>query len=308
MVMYIPAPPEEEGKDETGEAKPADSVTVPKPAYTYPPTSPSKPQPSGRKRFRFAFLQKKKSVQGDGEGEHKAGVVAAPREPQTWEENWVPNGLPFVRLEGNRAACAICLMDYEEPPRAKGSRLPPRPAEEPPVGTGEAQHVRVEEHVTDEQLRLADAGEVAQPLRLLPCGHVFHVSSRFVRGVGCEADERAWTEHVSRPVVDGGVGALPRVSAACRDTGPLRQEKEASRAAADRARAMSDDDFRALDFQDLLLLAQERFPHVKYVILVVAVKHSMYCLDLHSSPQMRDLGEKIDLVASSAPCLSMALL
>ena len=27
-----------------------------------------------------------------------------------------------------------------------------------------------------ERLRLEDAGEGAQPLRLLPCGHVFHVS------------------------------------------------------------------------------------------------------------------------------------
>ena len=121
-----------------------------------------------------------------------------------WDEMWEKGEYPFVRLEGNRAVCAICLMDFEEPKRIKGKKAKgveelnakaqaqaegknagAAPAQE---GEGEGSAPRTEttqeiqvEAVTEEErdaLKLNDAGEGAQPLRLLTCGHVFHVSVR----------------------------------------------------------------------------------------------------------------------------------
>jgi len=47
-----------------------------------------------------------------------------------WEANWELGEYPFVALEGSRAACAICLMDFEEPKRkevtGEGSSNPRR--------------------------------------------------------------------------------------------------------------------------------------------------------------------------------------
>ena len=106
------------------------------------------------------------------------------KEPETWEDNWEQCEYPFVRLEGNRAACAICLMDFEEPKRLsavpqqdpdKDSALvtPPSPSTEEAVIPVE----NITEEERDALPRLEDAGEGPQPLRLLACGHVFHVSA-----------------------------------------------------------------------------------------------------------------------------------
>lgn len=107
----------------------------------------------------------------------------------------MPGDYPFVRLEGHRAVCAICLMDFDEPERAKKAKEAAASDEKldsgvtSPVTPGTpvaplgapVQEVQVEE-ITDadvERLQLADAGEGPQPLRLLACGHVFHVSSDY---------------------------------------------------------------------------------------------------------------------------------
>lgn len=94
-------------------------------------------------------------------------------------------------LEGNRAACAICLMDFEEPNRIGGetSSSPDLPAEATtsqdlnekshPSDTAiiaEGPLQAIVEEGRDDGLKLENAGEGAQPLRLLACGHVFHVS------------------------------------------------------------------------------------------------------------------------------------
>lgn len=174
LVVYIPPPPDE----------PEGAPKVPEAIYTYPP----KPKSSTPKR-RFAFLKKLKGKNGsegnksdtmnqDGKNAEKTG------EPLTWEENWEVGEFPFVRLEGNRAACAICLMDFEEPKRVAGlpaaeegakpvahdQSVPEGPVQEIPVD-------RIQEEDRDVALKLEDAGEGAQPLRLLACGHVFHVST-----------------------------------------------------------------------------------------------------------------------------------
>ena len=103
------------------------------------------------------------------------------KEPETWEDNWEQCEYPFVRLEGNRAACAICLMDFEEPRRLsaaphqdsdKEDAAPPSPHEDEAVIPVE----NITEEERDALPRLEDAGQGPQPLRLLACGHVFHVS------------------------------------------------------------------------------------------------------------------------------------
>lgn len=200
LVLYIPAPPEEEkgGKTSTTDSN---GVTVPKPIYTYPP----KPSASATRKKRFAFFRKFKKGSdkngnggSDGKGGEK-GKGKAAHEIKTWEDHWEAGDYPFVRLEGNRAACAICLMDFEEPKRVDGAE-PPLPKNEDPdqhkddekkeKGEEEGEketdgmspsgsrttEIQVDE-VTEEdreRLKLEDAGEGAQPLRLLECGHVFH--------------------------------------------------------------------------------------------------------------------------------------
>lgn len=155
LVLYIPAPEDQESS----------SVSKPPPAHTYPPTTPKPKLP----KRRFFFLRKKKSEEpgskekGKGQGDSSSG--------NSWEDNWEKGEYPFVRLEGNRAACAICLMDFDEPKRVGGNS-----------GKGEkdggADAKGDEDGVpkNHEELRLEDAGEGPQPLRLLACGHVFHVS------------------------------------------------------------------------------------------------------------------------------------
>jgi len=178
LVMYIPPPPEEPAKG---------AIRVPDAAYTYPPTTPT--FPAQKRRFKWwkrdlTSLKGKNTGKAGGEkgggnmnekvNEGEDGVAEV-----LWEENWEQGEYPFVRLEGNRAACAICLMDFEEPKRVRSAT-----AEEgkESVGTttedeGTEQLVRevpVEVGETPDQLKLTDAGEGAQPLRLLACGHVFH--------------------------------------------------------------------------------------------------------------------------------------
>ena len=175
LVVYIPPPPDEL----TGGPRIPEAIY----ANTYPP----KPRATTPPKRRFAFLKKLKGKSNGENGEtsdagKKAGKKAQKDgEPLTWEENWEAGEYPFVRLEGNRAACAICLMDFEEPKRVGGK---PDDADATPaahdqaVAEGPAQEVPIQEETrdVDAALKLEDAGEGAQPLRLLACGHVFHVS------------------------------------------------------------------------------------------------------------------------------------
>lgn len=120
--------------------------------------------------------------------------------PPTWEDNWEKGEFPFVQLDSHRASCAICLLDFQEPKRV-GSDSTKATAEEQThkevaenQATTDGPETRQEgegegditEQATapasptspggDLSLRLQDAGQGAQPLRLLKCGHVFHVS------------------------------------------------------------------------------------------------------------------------------------
>jgi len=168
LVLYIPAPPEVDPDEK-------DPISKPKPAHSYPPKPPGDRPP----RRRFAWFKRKSSKKlglGEKSGKDKAsGNQKSEGERESWEDNWEQGEYPFVRLEGNRAACAICLMDFEEPKRMKEENEGEAKADEEKVDEGSK---KVEESAGDvteeERLQLEDAGEGPQPLRLLACGHVFH--------------------------------------------------------------------------------------------------------------------------------------
>lgn len=179
-------------------------ITVPTPAHIYPPNSPTTTTPTKstaterKRKFRFAFFRRSKSGNNTSNGKSSKGKSGeSNEEAHAWEDAWIPGDYPFVRLEGHRAACAICLMDFDEPERKEkpvpqvdvsSTSTPPSLAQEKSEGEGEGnastqpelstiQEVRVEEvtQADAERLKLEDAGEGPQPLRLLACGHVFHV-------------------------------------------------------------------------------------------------------------------------------------
>lgn len=186
LVMYIPPPPAAASSEPAPESSAAPE-TEPKeadiaetaPSHQYPPTpAPQKEQTQGavvqppkRNRFRF-FKRKPKSIDEEGEVD-AAAANADPEKGDSWEDQYEKGEYPFVVLEGNRAACAICLMDFEPPKRrdeAAGGEasVPTSPPAAAPSRSASGND--------PEQLRLEDSGEGAQPLRLLACGHVFHVS------------------------------------------------------------------------------------------------------------------------------------
>ncbi|KAG5642221.1 hypothetical protein DXG03_003390 [Asterophora parasitica] len=184
LVMYIPPPPEISSPE----------ASIPKPSHQYPP----KPAPSAP-RSRFKLIRRFGKKNGDKDtpkseaGSKEKDVEKNEGEPM-WEEYWERGEYPFVVLEGNRAACAICLMDFEEPKRIIGASETPgaTPAtgaetgdegvERPSISEVPAEMATAtvpEPPRAEDELHLTDAGEGAQPLRLLECGHVYHVSPRF---------------------------------------------------------------------------------------------------------------------------------
>ena len=170
LVIYIPAPQEEGAKETT--------LQIP---HVYPPK-----QQIERRRIRFRFLRdffKPKSTKPVAANKQLEGKLNS-LEPDSWVDNWEQGEYPFVTLEGNRAACAICLQDYEEPKRKvadnqaaneKKGKPSPDSGEDSSLSMNAQGPTNVAEDASD-ILKLADAGEAVQPLRLLDCGHVFHVS------------------------------------------------------------------------------------------------------------------------------------
>ncbi|KAI0823678.1 hypothetical protein BC628DRAFT_1324439 [Trametes gibbosa] len=199
LVLYIPPPP---GESEDG----ITSVSTTPAPHAYPPESlssaanatvaaPTEPTPPAPPRRRFAFFRRKRTSKdksrspsaGTGDGKltvsGAGGREDAPDDADVpWDEMWEKSEYPFVRLEGNRAVCAICLMDFEAPRRVRGpgvtgvSAGSSLPTSAQTDAGAQTQDVQVEE-VTEEEreaLHLTDAGEGAQPLRLLWCSHAFH--------------------------------------------------------------------------------------------------------------------------------------
>jgi hypothetical protein len=175
LVMYIPPPPDELS---------GESATLPENVHAYPP----KPPPAQPKR-RFRFLRRKPAQDRKTDGSNQGDSQKKEGGEIKWEDCWEPGAYPFVRLEGNRAACAICLLDFAEPKRVVGAPLPTdaggnkaaavaSDAQDTADITEEVQEIFVEQPLEEDRhirLKLMDAGEGPQPLRLLQCGHVFHV-------------------------------------------------------------------------------------------------------------------------------------
>ncbi|KAF8332064.1 uncharacterized protein EI90DRAFT_3123139 [Cantharellus anzutake] len=137
------------------------------PISQLPPT----PARTVKKRGRFAFLRRHRSLQRNilypsQPGDSSPKVDEGDEE---WEDLWEKSKLPFVRLEGNRAACAICLMDFDEPPRKKDQETKngaSDPSSSSAAPTSDANGPMASQ---------AAPGE-PEPLRLLECGHCFHKS------------------------------------------------------------------------------------------------------------------------------------
>lgn len=122
----------------------------------------------------------------------KKGSAAEPeREEDPWEARFERGEHPFVTLDGNRAACAICLCDFVEPKRRgavrgegdleEGGASPATQTPTPPEGEdaglgGKTRRKKSTPKPVKDTIDEEQAGIPGEPLRLLTCGHVFHVS------------------------------------------------------------------------------------------------------------------------------------
>lgn len=211
LVYYIPPPPD---------APPTEGpIQIPETVYSYPPKPPAKVTDTPAKK-RFKFMKFKKSPSNSEKNSTDASTTKDSSKTDksgSWEDNWDTEGYPSVVLGDNRAACAICLLDFEEP-----KRLHPVPETEEvkakaPEVTSQAVEVISEEAREDDQLRLTDAGEGAQPLRLLRCGHVFHVGTLTSLFASCT--DQWFSENLSRPLVDRCFWKMPCLPETGRDIG-----------------------------------------------------------------------------------------
>ncbi len=139
----------------------------------------SPPTQTTKARGRFAFLRRQRKSMRSALSTSPSGVLSddseLPSKEDTWEDLWEKSRLPFVRLEGNRAVCAVCLMDFDEPPRKKkpgasGAPVSPIASDGPTANEGPPSE--------------------PEPLRLLECGHCFHVSFAHLLFFSFDAERR----------------------------------------------------------------------------------------------------------------------
>jgi len=181
LVLYIPAPPMKDVPQATSGA----DVAIGKPelahTHSYPPerecrsstsltSTGTRVQSRSMRWFTFRRIRPKKDRDGE-KSENGQNKSKNEGKGDPYEEKWEKGEYPFVKLEENRAVCAICLCDFEEPKRVRYSiGSIPRDLDE-----AEAAVVTdVVEASSEDVLRLTDPGAGAQPLRLLDCAHVFH--------------------------------------------------------------------------------------------------------------------------------------
>ncbi|KAK2463276.1 hypothetical protein APHAL10511_004931 [Amanita phalloides] len=197
LVMYIPPPP---AGFSIGE------LTKPEAVYSYPPKPPSLGKAVIKPRFRFLRripFRGKKNISAKSMDQKGA---EDPEGLSNWESVWEQGELPFVVLEDNRAACAICLNDFEAPKQKTQANRESMGDKSPVNDVHEVLNVITEEE-RNGSLRLEDAGEGAQPLRLLQCGHVFHVRLHVrltlekLTGKFGSANDTGWKETSSEPAI-----------------------------------------------------------------------------------------------------------
>ncbi|GAW01556.1 c3hc4 type (ring finger) zinc finger containing protein [Lentinula edodes] len=163
LVVYIPTPPD---------ASPTEGpIQMPTNIYSYSPKSPVRgTEIPAKKCFRFIKFHQFSSKFNKTTNDGPTGILkqANLTESGFLEDSWDTGGYPHVVLDDNRAACAICLLDFEEP-----KRLHIMGEEQSKGGQGKAGVISEKKYENDE-LKSADVNEGAQLLRLLRCGHVFH--------------------------------------------------------------------------------------------------------------------------------------
>jgi len=161
LVIYIPPP---------------DDLSLSEEKTLFPHVYPPKPS---KRQMRFRLLQKY-SFRGSTSKAGTSDKESANDENNAnhWADDWEPGQYPFITLDGNKAACAICLNDFGPPPKRKvvntaGDR---GRASTPEASTSNSTNIES----TIGEIPICegeDAGLGPQPLRLLGCTHVFHVSS-----------------------------------------------------------------------------------------------------------------------------------
>ena len=194
LVLYIPPPPTD---------TPASPISPLPRSVTHPiptPALPPPPPPSSKRRRFISFrpsFRRRDTKANIADVEHGAEVLSPiDEEGDEWDRRWERGSYPFVRLPENRATCMICLTEFEAPRRVSERELAiqPQPALMPelegnmlelrPLSLSspalDVEEVRVESprDADARTIELADTGggDAPQPLRLLSCGHVYHVS------------------------------------------------------------------------------------------------------------------------------------
>ena len=189
LVLYIPPPPTD---------TPASPISpLPRP-MAHPVPTPLRPPPPPPKRRRFisfrpSFRRRDTKLDiGDRDVEQGAEAMSPfDDEGDEWDRSWERGSYPFVRLPENRATCMICLSEFEAPRRVSGRATQPltaiphnnafemQPLSSPALDVEEVQVESPRDDVDARTIELADSGasDAPQPLRLLSCGHVYHVSS-----------------------------------------------------------------------------------------------------------------------------------
>jgi hypothetical protein len=173
-------------------------------------------KPVAKARPHFRFLEGGKS---EAKGTSSTGTnfvtnaedlrVPGGVQPLTWSEYWQRNKYPFVVLEDSRAACAICLADFQVPNRkvglehpvekkagaderaavadANGNSIKDESSQDVKIGVVTNGHgqtkissgswISAVSESAGRRIRpqKEKGGPKIEPLRLLTCGHVFHV-------------------------------------------------------------------------------------------------------------------------------------
>lgn len=180
LVLYIPSP--NSGASRIGKEEKAETN------HSYPPVSAvDSPITSEKPKLEsnlsgggiFHWFQRSSGAQVFN---FTANTAKRQKLLDGWDAQWEKGSYPFVRLSGSRATCSICLDEFEEPPK-KGESKSNSNGTESGVDNGKPHKPqrkgrRKTPKLTnsDDPLKLEAVGEGPQPLRLLACGHVFHVS------------------------------------------------------------------------------------------------------------------------------------
>lgn len=154
LVVYDP-PLDSEAEDDNDDKNGAqDASTTSAPESTFP-TSLSR-----RVRRFYFFAQKNKLKKVEPPPNTGTSTQVSNEDPR-----FEPVEFPFVVLERNRATCPICLTDFIEPKRKGGAN--PAPPRDSISALGHDPRLAADS--TDSN------GTPGVPLRMLACGHVFHV-------------------------------------------------------------------------------------------------------------------------------------